>query len=62
MRTLVSFRLAPRRARLLRRVLLPCALCFAMLSAADPASASAFSEFVDPHPAPGNQFGATVVP
>src|SRR5262245_16932280 len=44
-----------------RRGLLALALCCAMLSSAGLTQAASFSEFVDPNPSPGNQFGATVV-
>jgi hypothetical protein len=62
MLTLNPAHLAPRFSGLFRCVLLPTALCFAMLSHARPLHAATFLEFVDPHPVPGNQFGATVVP
>jgi hypothetical protein len=38
------------------------ALCVGVLFAAGTAHAVSFPEFVDPHPAPGNQFGSIVVP
>jgi hypothetical protein len=37
-------------------------LCCAVLSPAGAPLAASFAEFVDPNPAPGNQFGAQVVP
>ncbi len=46
---------------LIRRATLASATCCAMLSGAGTLQAATFPEFVDPHPAPGNQFGATVV-
>src|SRR5437867_11825996 len=48
--------------RLARGSLLASALCWAMLSPAGTLQAAPFPEFLDPNPAPGNQFGATVVP
>src|SRR5262245_66553216 len=36
--------------------------CAIAVSAATPVAAATFTEFVDPHPATGNQFGAAVVP
>ncbi len=47
--------------RLVRAAWLVSALCWAMLSPAGTLQAATFSEFVDPNPAVGNQFGATVV-
>ena len=44
-----------------RRIVLAWALCVAMLSSAGQVHAVAFSELVDPNPAPGNEFGQTVV-
>jgi hypothetical protein len=38
------------------------ALCWGVLSSGAPLAAASFPEFVDPNPAPGNQFGALVVP
>jgi hypothetical protein len=43
------------------RVLLSLGLCLATLTFAIPSQAACFIEFADPHPAPGNHFGATVV-
>src|SRR5262245_54494862 len=42
--------------------LLASTLCSAMLSPAGTPLAATFLEFVDPHPAPGNLFGSTVLP
>ena len=47
--------------RLPSRALLAPALCCAMLSSPGSLQAAAFTEFVDPNPAAGNQFGASVV-
>src|SRR5881296_103213 len=47
--------------RLIGGGLLASALCCAMLWPAGTLQAATFPEFVDPNPAPGNQFGATVV-
>ena len=38
------------------------ASCCAMMISAGTLQAAPISEFVDPHPAPGNQFGARVLP
>src|SRR5260221_10577642 len=38
------------------------ALSVGVLSVAVTSHAASFPEFVDPHPAPGNQFGSIVVP
>src|SRR5262245_9391519 len=46
--------------RFTRRAPLALALCLAMLLPAG-AQAVSFTEFVDPNPAPGNQFGSTIV-
>ena len=48
--------------RFSRGAVLASALWCAMLSPGGPLQAATFLEFVDPNPAPGNQFGATVVP
>jgi hypothetical protein len=48
------------RARPIRLIAL--ALSLGVLCAASTAHAVSFAEFVDPHPAPGNLFGALVVP
>ncbi len=48
--------------RLIRGASLASALCCAMLWPAGTLRAASFAEFVDPNPAAGNQFGATVVP
>jgi uncharacterized protein DUF5650 len=53
--------LACLRRRLPRSALVAAALCCAMLSSAGPLRAAPFLEFVDPNPAAGNQFGASVV-
>jgi hypothetical protein len=45
-----------------RLILIGIALSVGVLSAAVASHAASFPEFVDPHPAPGNQFGAFVVP
>src|SRR5258706_280880 len=58
---LVSSAHAPLCGRPIRGLWLASALCCAMLSPAGTLQAATFSEFVDPNPAPGNQFGATVV-
>src|SRR5262249_52827396 len=47
--------------RLARRTLLASALCCAMLARPGAPQAATFPEFVDPNPASGNQFAATVV-
>jgi hypothetical protein len=49
-------------SRPIRNVTLTVALSLGMLAAAVALHAAAFPEFVDPHPAPGNQFGAIIVP
>ena len=48
--------------RLVRPALLAAIFCSAMLLPAGTSFAVSFSEFVDPHPTPGNQFGHTVLP
>ena len=45
-----------------RRVLLAPTLCGLLLSSAGTSRASTFLEFIDPNPAPGNQFGAQILP
>ena len=47
--------------RFVRPALLVCAACSALVLASRTARAVPFTEFVDPHPAAGNQFGQTVV-
>src|SRR5437867_2768795 len=47
--------------RFIRPALLASAVSCAMLSPAGTLQAASFPEFVDPHPAPGNQFGYTVL-
>src|SRR5262249_29217134 len=47
--------------RLARSTLLASALCCAMLARPGAPQAATFPEFVDPNPASGNQFAATVV-
>src|SRR5262247_1704550 len=47
-------------ARPIRVAWLASALCSAMLWPAGPLRAAVFSEFIDPHPAAGNNFGAAM--
>ena len=47
--------------RFRRSMGLASAVCGAMLTTSDALRAATFPEFVDPNPAPGNLFGATVV-